>query len=58
MHKELEVLSAQHTQRCLENSQLSQELQVERKSLMQYQKENQELKNKQVKTCFNISISQ
>ena len=45
MHKELEVLSAQHTQRCLENSQLSQELQDERKSLMQYQKE---LKNKQV----------
>lgn len=48
MHKELEVLSVQHTQRCLENSQLSQELQDERQALMQYQKENQELKKKQV----------
>lgn len=48
MHKELEVLSVQHTQTCLENSQLSQELQNERKSSTQYQKENQELKHKQV----------
>ncbi|KAM7372213.1 hypothetical protein PAMP_009396 [Pampus punctatissimus] len=48
LHKELEVLSHQHTQKCLENSQLSQELQDERKSLMQYQKENQELKEKKV----------
>ncbi|XP_035852839.1 trichohyalin-like isoform X2 [Sander lucioperca] len=50
MHKELEVLSVQHTQRCLENSQLSQELQDERQALMQYQKENQELKKKQRET--------
>ncbi|AWP18743.1 putative trichohyalin-like [Scophthalmus maximus] len=47
LHKELEVLSVQHTQTCLENSQLSQELQNERKSSTQYQKENQELKHKQ-----------
>ncbi|XP_045931163.1 myosin-11 isoform X3 [Micropterus dolomieu] len=46
MHKELEVLSVQHTQKCLENSQLNHELQDERQSLMQYQKENQELKKK------------
>ncbi|XP_049926296.1 myosin phosphatase Rho-interacting protein-like [Epinephelus moara] len=50
MHKELEVLSVQHTQKCLENSQLSQELHDERQSLMQYQKENQELKKKQRET--------
>ncbi|XP_068583969.1 early endosome antigen 1 [Cebidichthys violaceus] len=50
MHKELEVLSVQHTQKCLENSQLSQELQDERQSLMHYQKENQELKNMQRET--------
>ncbi|XP_034749170.1 cingulin isoform X2 [Etheostoma cragini] len=50
MHKELEVLSVQHTQRCLENSQLSQELQDEKQALMQYQKENQELKKKQKET--------
>ncbi|XP_070778992.1 trichohyalin [Enoplosus armatus] len=48
MHKELKVLSVQHTQKCLENSQLNQELQDERQSLMQYLKENQELKKKQV----------
>ncbi|XP_029997475.1 early endosome antigen 1 isoform X3 [Sphaeramia orbicularis] len=47
LHKELELLSIQHTQKCLENSQLNQELQDERKSLMQYQKENQDLKKKQ-----------
>ncbi|KAA8584951.1 hypothetical protein FQN60_003645, partial [Etheostoma spectabile] len=50
MHKELEVLSVQHTQRCLENSQLSQELQDERQAFMQYQKENQELKKNQKET--------
>ncbi|XP_039973047.1 trichohyalin-like [Xiphias gladius] len=49
-HKEPEVLSAQHTQKCLESSHLSQELQDERKSPMQYQKENQELKKKQRQT--------
>ncbi|XP_069566380.1 early endosome antigen 1, partial [Brachyistius frenatus] len=48
LDKELEVLSVQHTEKCLENSQLSQELQDERKSMMQYQKENQQLKKKQV----------
>ncbi|XP_018526020.2 LOW QUALITY PROTEIN: golgin subfamily A member 4-like [Lates calcarifer] len=50
LHKELEVLSVQHTQKCLENSHLSQALQDEKKSLMQYQKENQELKKKQRET--------
>ncbi|XP_022063201.2 trichohyalin-like [Acanthochromis polyacanthus] len=47
LQKELEVLSVQHTEKCLENTQLSQELQDERKSLVLYQKENQELKKKQ-----------
>ncbi|KAK2833634.1 hypothetical protein Q5P01_017523 [Channa striata] len=48
LHKELESLSLQHTQKCLENSKLSQDLQGERKVLMQYQQENQELKKKQI----------
>lgn len=48
MCKELEVLSVQHTQKCLENSQLNQELQDERQAFVQCQKENQELKKKQV----------
>ncbi|XP_054891275.1 trichohyalin-like [Poeciliopsis prolifica] len=47
LRRELEVLSDQHTKKCLENSQLSQELQTERESVMQYQEENQELKHKQ-----------
>ncbi|KAK1878218.1 Myosin phosphatase Rho-interacting protein [Dissostichus eleginoides] len=50
MHKELEVLSVQHTQKCLEHSQLSQELQEERQSSIQYQKLNKELKKKQRET--------
>ncbi|XP_078807597.1 uncharacterized protein LOC105354578 isoform X3 [Oryzias latipes] len=49
LHKELEVLSAQHTDKCLENSRLSQELQTERKSVTQYREEIQELQNKQDK---------
>ncbi|KAK5885183.1 hypothetical protein CesoFtcFv8_018918 [Champsocephalus esox] len=50
MHKDLEVLSVQHTQKCLEHSQLSQELQEERQSSIQYQKQNKELKKKQRET--------
>lgn len=57
MDKELEVLSDQHTQKCLENSQLNQELQDERQALIQSQKENQELKKKQVQTLsFNKAL--
>ncbi|XP_040927925.1 golgin subfamily A member 4-like [Betta splendens] len=48
LHKELESLSVQHTQKCLENSQLSQELQGEKELLVRYQQENQDLKQKQV----------
>lgn len=51
LQRELEVLSVQHTQKCLENSQLSQELQDERLALLQCQKENQELKTMQVLAC-------
>lgn len=57
MDEELEVLSDQHTQKCLENSQLNQELQDERQALIQSQKENQELKKKQVQTLsFNKAL--
>lgn len=50
MQRELEVLSDQHTKKCLENSELSQELQNERESVTQCKKENQELKEMQVET--------
>lgn len=52
LHKDLEMLSVQHTEKCLENSQLREELQNERKSMMQCQKENQELKKKQVRNKY------
>lgn len=51
-------MSVQHTQKCLETSQLSQELQGERKLLMQYQQENEELKQKQVETFKHFSYHQ
>lgn len=51
LQKELNALSEQHTQKCLENSQLYQELQDEREALMQCQKENRGLQEKQVKAC-------
>nr|XP_015801378.2 protein lava lamp isoform X1 [Nothobranchius furzeri] len=47
LHKELEVLSSQHMEKCLENTQLSQELQDERRLVTQYQKENKQLKDKE-----------
>lgn len=57
LQRELEVLSVQHTQKCLENSQLSQELQDERLALLQCQEENQELKTMQVLTfSFNKAL--
>lgn len=49
LQRELDVLSERHTQKCLENSQLHQELQGEREALMQCQKENRGLHEKQVR---------
>ncbi|XP_076608362.1 uncharacterized protein LOC143333877 [Chaetodon auriga] len=57
LHKELEALSVQHAQKCLETSQLKQELQDERQSLMQCQEENQELKKKQRETECELHFS-
>lgn len=45
---ELEVLSVQHSQKCLENSQLNQQLQDQRQALKLCQNQIQELKTKQV----------
>ncbi|XP_070836781.1 early endosome antigen 1 [Chaetodon trifascialis] len=57
LHKELEALSVQHAQKCLETSQLKQELQDERQSFMQCQEENQELKKKQRETESELHFS-
>uniref|UniRef100_A0A3Q1ITJ3 Myosin phosphatase Rho interacting protein n=1 Tax=Anabas testudineus TaxID=64144 RepID=A0A3Q1ITJ3_ANATE len=43
IQRELEVLSEQYSQKCLENAHLSQALEAERQALRQCQRENQEL---------------
>ncbi|XP_036408763.1 myosin-7B [Megalops cyprinoides] len=43
IHRELEVLSEQYSQKCLENAHLAQALEAERQALTQCQRENQEL---------------
>lgn len=41
--REIEVLSEQYSQKCLENAHLAQALEAERQALRQCQRENQEL---------------
>uniref|UniRef100_A0A8C1GXP5 Myosin phosphatase Rho interacting protein n=1 Tax=Cyprinus carpio TaxID=7962 RepID=A0A8C1GXP5_CYPCA len=43
IHRELEVLSEQYSQKCLENAHLAQALEAERQALGQCQRENQKL---------------
>ncbi|KAB0339262.1 hypothetical protein FD754_024021, partial [Muntiacus muntjak] len=43
VQRELEVLSQQYSQKCLENAHLAQALEAERQALRQCQRENQEL---------------
>ncbi|TRY89706.1 hypothetical protein DNTS_033847 [Danionella cerebrum] len=43
IHRELEVLSEQYSQKCLENAHLAQALESERQALGQCQRENQKL---------------
>ncbi|XP_067390234.1 myosin phosphatase Rho-interacting protein isoform X1 [Emydura macquarii macquarii] len=43
VQRELEVLSEQYSQKCLENAHLAQALEAERQALCQCQRENQEL---------------
>nr|XP_014350055.1 PREDICTED: myosin phosphatase Rho-interacting protein [Latimeria chalumnae] len=43
VQRELEVLSEQYSQKCLENAHLAQALEAERQALQQCQRENQEL---------------
>lgn len=49
--REIEVLSEQYSQKCLENAHLAQALEAERQALRQCQRENQELNaHNQVRT--------
>ncbi|XP_067860452.1 myosin phosphatase Rho-interacting protein isoform X4 [Heptranchias perlo] len=43
LHREIEVLSEQYSQKCLENAHLAQALEAERQALRQCQRENQDL---------------
>ncbi|KAI4886385.1 hypothetical protein NFI96_024779 [Prochilodus magdalenae] len=43
IHRELEVLSEQYSQKCLENAHLAQALEAERQALQQCQRENHQL---------------
>ncbi|KAJ3601377.1 hypothetical protein NHX12_032346 [Muraenolepis orangiensis] len=47
LRKELEVLSAQHAHRCVENSKMSQELERERQALSKCQKQIQEHRSRE-----------
>ncbi|KAL1277964.1 hypothetical protein QQF64_024637 [Cirrhinus molitorella] len=44
LHRELEVLSEQYSQKCLENTHLSRTVETEREALSSTQRENQELR--------------
>lgn len=48
LQRELELVSAQHWEKCLENSELNQQLQDQGQALKQCHKQIQELKTKQV----------
>lgn len=57
MQRELEVLSEQYSQKCLENAHLAQALEAERQALRQCQRENQELNaHNQVRSCLKPKV--
>lgn len=58
MQRELEVLSEQYSQKCLENAHLAQALEAERQALRQCQRENQELNaHNQVRIPALVTVS-
>lgn len=54
IQRELEVLSEQYSQKCLENAHLAQALEAERQALRQCQRENQEL-NAHNQVCMTLA---
>uniref|UniRef100_A0A8C4Q3E4 Myosin phosphatase Rho interacting protein n=1 Tax=Eptatretus burgeri TaxID=7764 RepID=A0A8C4Q3E4_EPTBU len=58
VQREIEVLSEQYSQKCLENAHLSQALEAERKALRQCQRENQELnaQNQELNTRMAVEL--
>ncbi|MGH0137459.1 UNVERIFIED_CONTAM: hypothetical protein FKN15_024601 [Acipenser sinensis] len=59
IQRELEVLSEQYSQKCLENAHLAQALEAERQALRQCQRENQDLNahNQELNNCLAAEIT-
>uniref|UniRef100_A0A673GMM6 Si:ch211-23l10.3 n=1 Tax=Sinocyclocheilus rhinocerous TaxID=307959 RepID=A0A673GMM6_9TELE len=59
LHRELEVLSEQYSQRCLENTHLNRTVETEREALSTTQRENQELRihNQELNECLAAELS-
>ncbi|KAL7873924.1 hypothetical protein SRHO_G00048940 [Serrasalmus rhombeus] len=59
IHRELEVLSEQYSQKCLENAHLAQALEAERQALQQCQRENQQLHahNQELNNRLTVEIT-
>lgn len=59
LHRELEVLSEQYSQKCLENTHLSQTMEAEREALSIVQREIQELRthNRELNECLAAELS-
>uniref|UniRef100_A0A671SB24 PH domain-containing protein n=1 Tax=Sinocyclocheilus anshuiensis TaxID=1608454 RepID=A0A671SB24_9TELE len=59
LHRELEVLSEQYSQRCLENTHLNRTVETEREALSTTLRENQELRihNQELNECLAAELS-
>nr|XP_055037349.1 myosin phosphatase Rho-interacting protein [Misgurnus anguillicaudatus] len=59
LHRELEVLSEQYSQKCLQNALLTQNMEAEREALSIMQRENQELHthNRELNECLAAELS-
>ncbi|KAK9977520.1 hypothetical protein ABG768_019329 [Culter alburnus] len=59
LHRELEVLSEQYSQKCLENTHLTRTIETEREALSSTQRENQELRthNQELNECLAAELS-
>ncbi|XP_067284997.1 protein outspread isoform X3 [Pseudorasbora parva] len=59
LHRELEVLSEQYSQKCLENTNLTRTIETEREAMSSTQRENQELRthNQEMNECLAAELS-
>ncbi|KAK7167520.1 hypothetical protein R3I94_001800 [Phoxinus phoxinus] len=59
LHRELDVLSEQYSQKCLENTHLTRTIETEREALSSTHRENQELRthNQELNECLAAELS-